>query len=109
MSHCSVLPDRFCINEIEFPTGDQMGNPTKVPVFCWNVSCRLPVPAVRATHRFPKPPLSDRYANSLPSGLTDGVCTWPVCLVIWTALLVFSAGLPSTGNRQILDWVFTPL
>ena len=62
-----------------------------------------PLPSVLVTHRLPCPPLSDRYTTSVPSGLTEGTCTCPLCRVTRIALIVFSAGDPLIGNLQISD------
>ena len=68
-----------------------------------NVICRALVPSVRITHRFACPPLSERYTSSEPSGLTDGVCTCPVCLVTRVIARVFSTADPATGHFQMSD------
>jgi hypothetical protein len=65
----------------------------------------MPAPSVLATQRLEWPPLSERYVTSVPSGLTDGVRTWPVCRVIRTAARALSAGAPVTGTFQISDWL----
>jgi hypothetical protein len=67
------------------------------------VSWRVPEPSVRAIQRFVCPPVSDTKTTSRSSGLTDGTCTCPVCLVTRTAPTVFSAvradrNLPDVGS-----------
>src|SRR5688572_11630836 len=85
------------------PAGDHLGTPIVTAGSRSYVICLARVPSVRTTHRFACPPLSERYTSSEPSGLTDGVCTCPVCFVTLVICRVFSAGEPATGHFQISD------
>src|SRR4029453_6121014 len=85
------------------PAGDHFGTPIVIAGSRSKVIWRARVPSVRTTHRFACPPLSERYTSSEPSGLTHGVCTWPVCRVTRVIARVFSAAGPLTGHFQMSD------
>ena len=95
---------RLTTYAIRLSTGDHSGTPIVVPGSRSNVIClAAPLPSALVTHRLPCPPLSDRYTTSVPSGLTEGVCTCPLCRVTRIAVRVFSAGDPPRGNLQMSD------